>query len=174
MKTKTLLMLGGWAWMHALAYGQTAPPVLVSTAALPARKCLHVAYGLTNAEYRQQLLALTPPGSSYEQVAAFTRAELYADNPRVPEWLVRLDTTLHHKPALVNPRLFREEPPRTRMVAPTSTSNDRVGTDFTTVWFATKPNWWRSSIIVDVTYVFDGGHKLIDVFCVAGPPNDSL
>ena len=146
------------------------------------KRQLHIDYGITNGAYRRQVLALMPLGSSDKQVKAFAQTELQTETHpgesifdpalfgqrNTPEY-VKIETAWHKVffvGGLFNEDDVRDQPPHAKNVF--TGSGFIKGTEYINPSFQTKPFPFGSWINLSVFFVFDGKHKLVDVYCVAG------
>ena len=173
----SILVLGGVSCLEAQE--QSTNRRVVQSSNLRESEHLHIAYRVTNTEYRRQLLKFTPLGSSYEQVRIFAQAELQnethpsgsifdAGMTRQCYDLKTIDVLTEliqntHSPTGVNRTLLQEEPPHARIVLTRGSFIE--GTDITNVYFSAKPSLLGPWIVLSVVYVFDQRHRLLDVYC---------
>ncbi len=162
---------------------QTADRVLVQGTAPTPKKQLRIAYGATNSAYRQQILALVPLGSSYEQVVVFAQGELQTETHPADSMFDPAIIGEHNTPryVAVETRLSRAggvdafrfrrsdlqaQPPHAKIF--TRELGFIKGTEYMLTHFQAKPFPLGAWINVGVFFVFDHEHRLVDVCCFAG------
>jgi hypothetical protein len=158
---------------HAEAQDRAAQP---SVPRFDRRLCIE--WGVTDVQYRRQVLALTPLGSSYDDVRAFILHEWIAEklslksNPKFPPGLTRMGSSeivlqRHFNQPGMNVFL-RNEPPHIKIVDRNNPFLAYEGRPYIQPFFYYKPVWWKRSLYVTVLYVFDAHFRVIDLFAHGG------
>ncbi len=158
---------------HAETQDQSAQHVVLR----PKRR-LSIEWGVTDVQYRQEVLALTPLGTSYDDVRAFILKEWSAEkislksDPKAPSWMTILggsDIVLQPSLNLCGENLFlRDEPPHIKIIDVGKPFPACEGRQYIQPFFKYKPVWWKRSLYVTVLYVFDAHSRLIDLFAHGG------
>ena len=171
--------LAGVPWLALDA--QTAERVVVQAPATAAKvRHLHIDFGVPDTEYRRQVLALTPLGSTYEEVRQFVENEWAFER-------VKLNATYRADRLRLCPSVFaiprnyftvatrdlvRAEPPHIAIADLDDPFASQQGRQYMVPYFFHRPVFWKNEIAVSVWYVFDARRRLIDVFadgCVERP-----
>jgi hypothetical protein len=148
-----------------------------SPAPLPERQ-LRIDWGITNVQYRQEILALTPIGSSYADVKAFILNEWHAERLPIitpPNWPAGM-TLLGGSEIVLQPgfegfgwsNFLRGEPPHIKMRDVRNPFPAHQGRRYIQPFFFYRPVWWKRGLYVTAVYVFDARSKVIDLFAVGG------
>ena len=122
-------------------------------------------WSISNVEYRQRALALTPLGTRYEDVKAFVFQEWRAEKRKPTEFVVHSETDLFKDlRSTGSRRILLEQAPRISIADPDHPYEAQADRNYMLATLIYKPDWWRPALAVTIIYVFDDKKKLIDLF----------
>ena len=143
---------------HVTITGQTDPSHV-------GKLRFRIAWGISNTEYRQQALALTPLGTRYERMKTFVFQEWRLEERKLTAFNREDETGLSKSLPVVTRDLLQEQAPHIAFANTDHAFVAGAGRSYVHANLIYKPVRWRPAICVTIVYVFDKDRKLIDLFC---------